>query len=359
MLNLNNRKWKEFEFKQINIKSNNSKAYHFKDIEKDEIGLAYITRTSKNNGLSAIVKNNCYSVNPKNTLSFGAENADFFYHPYNYITGNKMYYLYNDKYNKYIWLFIKTALCKSTKNYFSFGYGMIPSRLFKKKFILPININESPDYNFMEAFIKELEILKKQEYLNYINYVLSTIEYKDVPTLEKKQWKEFFMGGKNGIFIIKSGKRLTTENMDFGNIPFIGSIDSNNGITNWVNTFNSSIDKNLLGVNYNGSVAESFYHGYSCIFSDDVKRLHLKNTLDNKYVLLFLARIIKQQKIKYNYGYKFNANRMKRQIILLPIDDNEQPDYEYMAQYIKNIMIKKYNDYKDFLIKSLKIQDGK
>ena len=167
---------------------------------------------------------------------------------------------------------------------------------------------------------------------------------------ENGTWKEFFLGGENGVFKILSGKRLTTADMDTGNIPFVGATDSNNGITNWVKTTNSTLDSNVLGVNYNGSVAEAFYHHYNCIFSDDVKRLHLRTGIDNQYVLLFIATVIKMQKIKYTYGYKFNTTRMARQIIKLPVDHQGKIDFDFMECFAKNVMIKKYNSYIEYCI---------
>ena len=166
--------------------------------------------------------------------------------------------------------------------------------------------------------------------------------------LSDREWKEFYIGGEKGVFIISSGKRLTTADMDTGSIPFIGATDSNNGITNYVKTVNNTLDQNVLGVNYNGSVAETFYHPYKCIFSDDVKRLHIKNGIENRYVYLFLATIIKLQKVKFTYGYKFNANRMNRQIILLPVNESEEPDYDFMESFIKEreeIKRKEYLEY--------------
>ena len=142
---------------------------------------------------------------------------------------------------------------------------------------------------------------------------------------------------------------MTKDSMDKGNIPFIGASDSNNGITNWIGTINTSFDKNVLGVNYNGSVVENFYHGYGCVFSDDVKRLHLKNSADNKFILLFCKTVILQQKVKYTYGYKFNGQRMERQKILLPIDEKGNPDYHYMEQYGKTLMLHKYQQYLDYI----------
>ena len=141
------------------------------------------------------------------------------------------------------------------------------------------------------------------------------------------------------MLTISAGKRLTKADMQIGNRPFIGATDSfiNNGITEWVNNTNESIDQNLLGVNYNGSVGEAFYHPYECIFSDDVKRLHLKDLPDSKYIMLFIKTAIVQQKVKYAYGYKFNEQRMLKQPIMLPITSDGTPDWKYMDSYMRHI----------------------
>lgn len=151
--------------------------------------------------------------------------------------------------------------------------------------------------------------------------------------LHAKEWKEFWL---EDIVTIESGVRLTKANQVEGNIPFIGSTDNSNGITNFVNNKNSSLDNNVLGVNYNGSVVENFYHPYQAIFSDDVKRVHWNNQdKENKYTYLFLKQAILQQKEKYAYGYKFNASRMNRQKILLPINDSEDLDFDYIEKFMK------------------------
>lgn len=151
--------------------------------------------------------------------------------------------------------------------------------------------------------------------------------------MNNHQWAEFRI---SDIFEILPGKRLTKADMTEGKRPFIGATDSNNGITAWVDNINESIDRHCLGVNYNGSVGETFYHPYECIFSDDVKRLHLKEHLEeNHYVMLFLKTAILQQKVKYAYGYKFNESRMQKQVILLPSTANGTPDWQFMENYMR------------------------
>lgn len=150
--------------------------------------------------------------------------------------------------------------------------------------------------------------------------------------LTDREWKEFRICD---IFTIGAGKRLTKSDMTSGDKPFIGATDSNNGITEFVSNSNISEDCNVLGVNYNGSVVENFYHPYTCIFSDDVKRFKTKQVEGNKYIYLFMKTIILQQQSKYAYGYKFNEKRMQKQPLLLPVTDDSKPDYAFMEQYIR------------------------
>lgn len=150
---------------------------------------------------------------------------------------------------------------------------------------------------------------------------------------DKVEWKEFFL---DEICNIKSGVRLTKANMNEGKMPFIGATDSNNGITNFVSNTNKSLDKNVLGVNYNGSVVENFYHPYPCVFSDDVKRISFKDERGkNKYCYMFLKQMILQQKEKYRYAYKFNGDRMARQKIMMPVDEESKINYSTIEKYMR------------------------
>lgn len=58
---------------------------------------------------------------------------------------------------------------------------------------------------------------------------------------------------------------------------------------------------------------------------------------------------VRQQKPKYSYGYKFNEQRMKRQKLMVPVDDAGSPDFAYMEQYAMNVMLAKYEQYLAFL----------
>lgn len=158
---------------------------------------------------------------------------------------------------------------------------------------------------------------------------------------------------------MKAGKRLTNADKVDGDRPFIGATDNTNGVTGFVDNENNSLDRNVLGVNYNGAPCIGFYHPYECIFTDDVKRLHLKNYEDNAYVLLFMKSVIMQQRTKYSYGYKFNERRMLRQLLSVPVTETGEPDYEFMEEFGRKMMTNKYSQYLAFLALSDTIKEMK
>ena len=293
-----------------------------------------------NNERKEVYKGHCITLNNDGDGGVGLA----YYQPCDFLLDTHVYALYPKKdISKYTMLYISQVLSKQ-RVCFSHGYSISQDRLKTMRVMLPIDQQGQPDYDFMEQYIKEREQQLIQKYKMFIGQITQSVGV--ILALDSAKWKEYYI---DDIFTIGAGKRLTKADMDSGNIPFVGATDSNNGITGWIATPNSSFDRNVLGVNYNGSVVENFYHAYGCVFSDDVKRLHLKNHADNKFALLFLKVIILQQKVKYTYGYKFNGHRMERQKILLPVNKQGDPDYSYMEQYGKKIMAQMYQRYLDYI----------
>ncbi|MBK7856918.1 MAG: restriction endonuclease subunit S [Bacteroidetes bacterium] len=108
---------------------------------------------------------------------------------------------------------------------------------------------------------------------------------------------------------LKKGKRLTKEDMIEEIHLFIGSIDSNNGYQCEYIGQSPIHSGNTITVNYNGSVAESFYQPKPFWASDDVNVLYPKFKM-NPYIGLFIATIIKAEKYRFNYGRKWHVERM-------------------------------------------------
>lgn len=333
LVGLGDVEWKEFNFNDVFRKIQRGKRLKKDDHIAGDV--PYISSTSLNNGLDQFIGNEDKVRKFKNniTLANSGSVGSCFYHEYEYIASDHVTSLTLDKADKYIYLFMATMIKRLEEKY-SFNREINDKRIRKEKFILPADKNGNPHWDYMSKYMQKLEAENLEKVLEYIYIYRLAISYesKMIP-LHSKECKEFWL---EDIVDIKSGVRLTKANQRDGNIPFIGSTNNCNGITNFIKNRNASLDNNVLGVNYNGSVVENFYHTYQAVFSDDVKRIHWNNQdKENKYTYLFLKQSILQQKEKYAYGYKFNASRMNRQKILLPINDSEDLDFDYIEKFMK------------------------
>lgn len=149
-------------------------------------------------------------------------------------------------------------------------------------------------------------------------------------------WKDFYIGGEDGLFQVVKGKRLTRADMKEGDINFVGSSAENNGITNKVGNTENIHKGNLITVSYNGSVGETFYQEAPFIASDDVNILYPRFEL-NKYIALFLCPIIRIVGKKYAFVDKWKKEDMEMSIIKLPVDSEGNPDWMYMEAYVKEL----------------------
>ena len=293
----------------------------------------YISSTSENNGVDTFIGNETgvRKFEDVLTLANSGSVGSTFYQQFEFVASDHVTALKSDNADKYAYLFLSTVVKRLEEKY-SFNREINDTRIKREKVILPADKQGNPDFQYMSDFVKKLELDKVQEVLEYI-YIYIRVKI----ILEEKvceiSWKDFWI---EDVCEIKSGVRLTKANQEIGLRPFVGASDSDNGVTAFVSNTNKSLDANVLGVNYNGSVVENFYHPYEAIFSDDVKRLKWKDEMyGNKYTYLFLKQMILSQKIKYAYGYKFNGERMKRQKIMLPVTKTGLPDYDYMTSYMK------------------------
>lgn len=333
LMGLDDVEWKTFKFTELFREIKRGKRLKKADHIAGKV--PYVSSTALNNGVDAFIGNTdgVMKFNDNLSLANSGSVGSCFYHFYEYVASDHVTGLSLKKPDKNIYLFMSTVIQRISEKY-SFSREINDQRIKKEKIMLPSDSNGNPHWDYMGKFMQNIEMEKLSKALEYIYiYKLAISRELLLGKLDEVEWKEFWI---EDILKVSSGVRLTKENQQPGKRPFIGATEYNNGITSFVDNINASLDSNVLGVNYNGSVVENFYHPYESIFSDDVKRLAwLDESVQNRYTYLFLKQCILQQKVKYAYGYKFNATRMKRQKIVMPVDKDGTPNYSYMKEYMQ------------------------
>jgi hypothetical protein len=339
-MDLKNIQWKEFNLNEIFPSIQRGKR-----LKKDDHKTGnqpYVSSSALNNGIDGFVGNTEKVRKFKKCLTIansGSVGATFF-QPFSFVASDHITKLENKEFSKNFYLFI-SSIAKRLSEKYSFNREINDNRIQREKILLPINSKGEPDYSFMEQYMRRKEQEKIDKFQNYISKKIDQVkDFKEVEPLNQKEWGEFFI---EDVAQIISGRDIYESERIKGNIPYVSATANNNGIGYFVGNANETLEENCLSVNRNGSVGFSFYHQYKALFSNDCRKLRLKN--NSPFVGKFISRIITGQKEKYGYGYKMGTGRMKRQKILLPTDKKGQPDYEYMENYIKKLEHQKLTNY--------------
>lgn len=155
---------------------------------------------------------------------------------------------------------------------------------------------------------------------------------RHVALIDANGWKHVKL---NDLFVIKKGRRLTKADRQPGNTRFIGATEFNNGVTDMCDV-TPNAPAHTLTVAYNGSVGSTFYQDQPYFACDDVNVL-VPRTEMTMWTLLFLAALIKHERHRFTYGYKWTLARMKETTIRIPVTDDGDPDWEYAASVMRGL----------------------
>ena len=134
-----------------------------------------------------------------------------------------MYCIYSNNITKLNGLFLCTLFDKSVDGCgFNYGKGLTGTRLKKRNIIIPTKKDRTPDYEYMENYMRDLENQKLNKYKSYITKRLKELEnYKETISLNEKEWGEYKI---EDLFFTKIGnsRYCASENFDIRGFLFEG-----------------------------------------------------------------------------------------------------------------------------------------
>ena len=152
-------------------------------------------------------------------------------------------------------------------------------------------------------------------------------------------WKTFAI---KELFTWDKGKYLSSaDKNDYkGRIPCINGSSLNNGLLTFLDR---SIEEKhfklqnapCLSLSRVGNAGLTFVQPRDFYIADNAYALKLKNITGNVYVYLFISTVLNLETKKYSYGRIINSKYFDTKI-KLPADENGQPDWLFMENFIKN-----------------------
>lgn len=315
-------------------------------LDKNEFGVNFVSRTSKNNGVSAVVSPIDIDPFPAGSISVavGGSVLETFLQEKEYYTGYHIKVLIpKEPMDRITKLFYCTCI---RMNQYKYNYGrqanttlkdlIVPSRdelpSWLKDIELP-DVSSIPDYFLDEGYDKACWYLDNIDIKvfedNYSNKLIKST--CDIP-LEGNKWSYFYL---KDIFNISRGKRLKSADRFPGLVPYYSASKENNGMTDMISN-PLFIERNALIFTTFG---DSYYVEGEFTASDEVTIL--KNDFLNKYNGLFVSTILNMEKYRYSFGRKAYYEKILKVKISLPsiiLESGEIiPDYIFMENYIKNL----------------------
>lgn len=305
--------------------------------------------TSQNNGVNGFT-NVCDDKNYRAYSNFVSMSflGNAFYHPYTASLDMKVHCLqYKDtELNPAMGLFTVT-MAERIASGTNYGNQLSSNDLAAKQILLPVDDKDNPDYAYMAEYAQQKRETMLDKYRKYVEAHIAELgELVEIPTLDGKEWNHFRMPEIFGL--IQRGKRLKNADHVPGIVPYVSSTANNNGVDDYIEaTPGTRAFGDCISLANSGSVGTAFYEPFEYVASDHVTALKTEGM--SKYVYLFLTSMIEKQGSNFNFNREINDARIKNMQIMLPVTDSGEPDYAYMEQYAKNMMLRKYQQYLEFI----------
>ena len=161
-------------------------------------------------------------------------------------------------------------------------------------------------------------------------------EEKTKHKINTKGWKEFRIGD---LFEIKLSKNdLKIEECNTGSTPLISAGNENNGIVGYINKEHFEVfPANSITVDMFGKVFVQT-KDFCAVSHGRVNILIPKYTLSLP-TLFFIASVLQREiKDKFDFANMCTSKKISKQNLLLPIIFSGSPDWQYMEDYMKNVM---------------------
>jgi hypothetical protein len=230
---------------------------------------------------------------------------------------------------------------------YNFNHEINDVRIRREKILLPVTVGGTPDWQFMEDYVREREDALLAKYKRYIidKYALPAVKI-ELP-LEQADWREFVIGD---LFDIVIGQAIDGNKIDLsaGKTAYITRKESNNGLDGVIDHDPQMLNKAYPVITIGNETAEPFVQVFPFFTGTKVNILSPKTRLTAN-ALMFAAQSLKMHKVKYSYSFTINSTRLRKQLILLPATADGTPDWDYMERYGKSIRAQQVGAYLEYL----------
>jgi len=258
-----------------------------------------------------------FEVHPiyKNVISVARTGSvgSSFYHPYSCLVNSDCIVLSPKKEYTAKEMLTFTYFLNKNRYRYSYARKVTPQRLGETE--IPPKL-----FEVINLDIPSIEKLSKPYHQKHIS-------------LQDREWQWF---GLSKLFEIENGKSTVSKDdiTTNGKYSIISSTTENNGVQDFTD-LEPEYKENSFTLSIRGG-GKAFYQPKPFLATLNAMVLQPK-FICNQYIGVFLANILSKDSYRYHYGRIRSMAKVETEKIKLPINSQNQPDWEFMEDYIKSL----------------------
>ena len=327
--------WKEFNIGKL------FDFYRGKEVAPNRVpdgAIPFISETRANNGMVKLASSEHIFSGKSITVSVNYAST-VLYQEKDFCASVNIIVLHNDKLTVNAGLFLVAVISKLHQKY-SYNDKVSAFKLKQENIKLPIDSLGNPDWQYMDEYIAKLATQA------HTNISLLRQQQKKAPTVNIDRWKEFKI---DNLFEKITTKKLpykttqlphhaTEDNL----IPLVTAGVEHQGRSVYApKTKDITVLSNCLTISANGANSgATFYQDKPFSILQDAYAIQVKSSINenvSKYEYCFLASVIGKRLQQNDWTNKATWNVVKAKEIRLPVTESDEPDWQYMDEYIAKL----------------------
>lgn len=278
---------------------------------------------------------------PAGVITWGAENAAFFYQAEEFLSGRDIYYVDTRPYSATTCMFLAACL-QTVVHKYPYNYGLFPDLLKEEQIRLPVDAAGEPNWAYMDEYMSAV--------MGESGASLESLRQTDGEkhALSVSGWQEFIIGDlfeKLQLDVKKEDFNKTfdvsEERTEEFNLPLVNAKHGNNGIMYYGRETDFETAEMTIDIVQNGAIAtgDVYAQPQRTGVLWDAYLVKPKAKIDSAFTLMFLATVLEKAiKDKFSYDDKCVWDKAKLLTVTLPCTSDNEPDWAYMDEYMRTIM---------------------
>lgn len=168
--------------------------------------------------------------------------------------------------------------------------------------------------------------------------------------LEECNWKAFCL---EQLFQIKIGKNIDKICADTtGNEAYITRTEFNNGLVGFIEGDSALKNEDFPVITIGNETAKPFVQNFP-FFTGTKVNIMVPKVKMSVPVLKFIATSLDKHRRNFSYSFTANSTRLKELQIMLPAVSEEEPDYAFMEEYMREVERQQKEKYKSYIQKKI------